>query len=288
MRDRYIAVDWGTTNRRAWVIGGGTVLATDAEGPGVLQVPAGGFEAEVAGLRARLGDQPMLLAGMVGSNRGWHEAPYVQAPTGLSDLAGALLWVDRRTAILPGVQVDRADGPDVMRGEEVQILGAVAAGLIPADGFVGHPGTHAKWTRVESGRITSFRTMMTGELFALLQKHSILAPQIGGPVDEAGFARGLAAARAGEELLSALFSVRARAALGRSQPEAGYVSGLLIGCDVRAALAQAGALPLSLIGRSDLCDYYGRAVAAAGCDALQIDGEQAFLAGLSAIAEMIE
>ena len=290
MWDRYIAVDWGTTNRRAWLVGGGAVLATDADGPGVLQVSAGGFEAEVAAMRARLADVPMLLAGMAGSNRGWREAPYVAVPAGLADLAQALLWVDQRTAIVPGMRVERADGPDVMRGEEVQILGAVAAGLIAADGFVGHPGTHAKWTRVEAGRITTFRTMMTGEVFALLQQHSILAPQMDAPVDAEGFARGLAAAAGGADLLSSLFSVRARAALGRAQPEAGYVSGLLIGCDVRAALADAanaGDGRAVLIGRLDLCELYGRALAAAGRAAPQIDGEEAFLAGISALAELM-
>lgn len=289
MWERYLAVDWGTTNRRAWLIGsGGRVLAQEADGLGVLQVAPGAFEGEVAGLRARLGDAPMLLAGMAGSNRGWREAPYVAVPAGLADLADAILWVDSRTAIVPGLMVERADGPDVMRGEEVQILGAVAAGTIGRDDHVCHPGTHAKWGRLEAGKIASFRTMMTGELFALLQQHSILAPELQGPANGDAFARGVADALSGADLLATLFSVRARAALGKAQHEAGYVSGLLIGCDVRAALRETGNAPLALIGRPDLCALYGQALAAAGQSAPQIDGEAAFLAGIHALVETVQ
>ncbi|HEU4705053.1 MAG TPA: 2-dehydro-3-deoxygalactonokinase, partial [Sphingomicrobium sp.] len=177
----FIAVDWGTTNRRSYVIDGDGRCAGEFEdSEGVLSVPKGGFEAAVADIRSRLGDKPLLLAGMVGSNRGWVEAPYVPCPAGFDEVAGALAWADERAAIVPGVRDD--ERADVMRGEEVQLLGAAAAGLVPPDCLVCHPGTHNKWVEVAGGRIAAFRTIMTGELFNLLKEHSILADLLGGEV----------------------------------------------------------------------------------------------------------
>ena len=119
----FIAVDWGTTNRRAYLIDGDGACAEEFEdGRGILSVAHGGFPDAVAEIRERLGDQPLLMAGMIGSNRGWVEAPYVPCPAGLDDLAAALAWAEPgRTAIVPGVSYDAATRADVMRGEEVQI-----------------------------------------------------------------------------------------------------------------------------------------------------------------------
>jgi len=172
----FIAVDWGTTNRRAYRLDRTGACDDEFEdGQGVLSVAPGGFPEAVAEIRRRLGDLPLLLAGMVGSNRGWVEAPYVRCPAGLDDLAASLVWPGERQAIVPGVSFVGDGRADVMRGEEVQLLGAVAAGHVPADALVCHPGTHNKWVVVEDGRIASFRTVMTGELFNLLRQHSILA-----------------------------------------------------------------------------------------------------------------
>ena len=152
----FIAVDWGTTNRRVFRIEDGIVVATERDDRGAASVAAGEYEVEVAGIRKRFGDVPMLLAGMVGSNIGWRSVPYVDAPAGLSDIAAALDRIDDRTAIVPGLSY--RDGPhaDVMRGEEVQLLGAVAAGLVPTDALLCQPGTHCKWATVEKGAITRF------------------------------------------------------------------------------------------------------------------------------------
>src|SRR5215210_280654 len=167
--DGYIAADWGTTNRRAYLIdaSGGCVDEFE-DGKGILNVPAGRFPQAVAEIRERLGDKPLLLAGMIGSNRGWVEAPYVPCPAGIEELAGALVWAGDREAIVPGVS-DLGDGrADVMRGEEVQLVGAVAGGLIDPSSLVCHPGTHNKWVIMRHSQIASFRTVMTGELFNLL------------------------------------------------------------------------------------------------------------------------
>ena len=150
--ETFIAVDWGTTNRRAWRMEGGAFRQEFEDGSGVLSVATADFPGFVAQIRERLGDHPMLMAGMVGSNRGWVEAPYVPCPARLDDLVSALAWPDPgRTAIVPGLSSD--DPPDVMRGEEVQILGAVEAGLIPPDALVCHPGTHNKWAIVRGGQL---------------------------------------------------------------------------------------------------------------------------------------
>lgn len=285
----FIAVDWGTTNRRAyWIDGEGRCIEEFEDSRGVLSIPAGGFPDAVAEIRARLGDKPLLLAGMIGSNRGWIEAPYVPCPAGLDDLAAGLVWADEHTAIVPGVCDNRR--PDVMRGEEVQLLGAVAAQMIQPDCRVCHPGTHNKWVEVAGGRIASFRTVMTGELFNLLKEHSILADLLTPPVEpgeafDAGVRHGLAS----DDLQAELFSVRARVLLGKARREdaAPYTSGLLIGGDVRIGLQSAGAAQVAVMGRPELTHLYAAALAIAGCEPVELDGEQCFLAGIQQIAERI-
>lgn len=286
----FIAVDWGTTNRRAWRIGpGGAVEDHCEDGAGIMSVPASGFAAEAEGLRARLGDLPMLLGGMIGSDRGWRSVPYVACPADMAAIASGVVWIDPRTGIIPGVAQDSRDTPDVMRGEEVQIIGALASGLVPDDGVLCLPGTHSKWVRLQGKRIERLATWMTGEFFGLLRAHSILAPQMEG---QAGvgpdFVAGVAAAAEGDPL-GRLFAVRAARLLGAPLIDGpGYVSGLLIGAEVRAGLrAHDGELP-SLIGRPDLTTLYAAAIAQVCAEPRmtppQIDGDTAFRAGACAIA----
>jgi len=151
---RFLAVDWGTTNRRVFLIDGGVVAKTERDDRGVTSVQD--FAAEAAAIRQRFGDYPMLLAGMVGSNIGWRPAPYVAAPAGIAELAAGLLRIDDRTAIVPGISTLVNGRPDVMRGEEVQLLGAVAAGLVPADSLLAQPGTHCKWVEMQGGKVVDF------------------------------------------------------------------------------------------------------------------------------------
>jgi 2-dehydro-3-deoxygalactonokinase len=289
--DGFIAVDWGTTNRRAYLIDASGNRTNEFEDhKGVLSVPPGGFEGAVAEIRGQLGDKPLLLAGMVGSNRGWKEAPYVPAPAGIDDIARAVVWVGEREAIIPGVSCLKNDRADVMRGEEVQLLGAVAAKLVDPEGLVCHPGTHNKWATLRAGSISDFRTVMTGELFSLLKEHSILADLLKGPVEANDVFKDAARHAIFNETLPAeLFTVRARVLLGQAKEEdaASYTSGLLIGTDVRIGLSLPTSAQVAVIGRPDLTRLYAAAIGQAGRAAVELDGEQCFLAGARKIAERI-
>jgi 2-dehydro-3-deoxygalactonokinase len=289
--DGFIAVDWGTTNRRAYRIDASGKCCDEFEdSSGVLSITRGAFPVVVAEIRERLGDQPMLLAGMIGSNRGWVEAPYVPCPAGLEDLAAGVVWADERAAIVPGVSYVGQGRADVMRGEEVQLLGGVAAGLVDAEGFVCHPGTHNKWALLRQKTIQNFGTVMTGELFNLLKEHSILADLLQAPVDVNGaFRRGVRRALDQEMLPADLFGIRADVLLGQRDQEdaSSYVSGLLIGTDVRIGLTWPAAARIGIIGRPELTRLYAAAIREAGRECIELDGEQCFLAGILEIARRI-
>lgn len=289
--DGFIAVDWGTTNRRAYLVDGSGRRTDEFEDhKGVLSVPPDGFEAAIGEIRERLGDKPLLLAGMIGSNRGWKEATYVSAPAGLDELTKALVWVSEREAIVPGVSYLKNERADVMRGEEVQLLGAVAAGLVDPEGLVCHPGTHNKWATLRGGRINDFRTVMTGELFSLLKEHSILADLLKGKVEPNDIFKDAAKHAIFNEALPAeLFEIRARVLLGQSKKEdaASYTSGLLIGTDVRIGLSLPTSADVTVIGRPELTRLYAAAISQAKRDVVELDGERCFLAGIGEIAKRI-
>lgn len=284
----FIAVDWGTTNRRAYLLDGSGGCTDELEdGRGILSVPQGEFEGAVEEIRDRIGRRPILLAGMVGSNRGWVEAPYVPCPAGIDEIAAKLVEAADQALIIPGVSL--SDGRcDVMRGEEVQILGAVQSGEIPRDCLVCHPGTHNKWIRVAGGRIESFRTVMTGELFSLLKDRSILSDLLSGTAATGdAFCDGVRRSLSGGGITADLFEARARMLLGRLDggDGASFVSGLLIGEDVRIGLAGHGDSHVIIMGRPELTALYAAALDTYGVGCDQVDGEGAFVAGARAIVE---
>lgn len=287
--DGYIAVDWGTTNRRAYRIdSSGACTDEFQDDKGILSVPSGGFPAAVQEIRDRFGDLPLLLAGMIGSNRGWVEVPYIPCPASLEDLARAVARPSEREAIIPGVKDDSNDRADVMRGEEVQLLGAVAAGLVDPDALVCHPGTHNKWVVVRKGRIAGFRTVMTGELFSLLKAHSILSDLLGGMVEVGeAFCAGARLGLSSQDLPAELFTVRARVLLGKAERKdaASFASGLLIGTDVRIGLSYPTSAEVAVMGRPELTRLYAAAIREANRAVNEIDGERCFLAGVVKIAE---
>jgi len=295
-----LACDWGTTNLRAWTLDAeGKVVAHKEFELGVSRLAPGEaarrFQSEVQpGLDAE--DLPAILCGMVGSNLGWTTAPYADCPAGLPELASNLVAVGGAKAsvrIVPGVRGEGLAGaPDVMRGEETQLLGWVAQDPDRSRGrhLVCHPGTHAKWVLIEDGRIVRFVTAMTGELFAVLSKHSVLKGE-GAAEDAAAFQAGLESAGEGDALAARLFTARARVVGGGAPAEStpSYLSGLLIGSEVASVPGLLGAgrdEPVTLLGDAGLCGFYRRALEHKGRACETFDGEAAALAGLFALYGM--
>lgn len=293
-----IAVDWGTSALRgARLDDAGRVLEEKSAPLGILNVPDGDFAGTFA---AQFGDWMAssdalcLISGMAGSRQGWVEAAYTSCPAGPTELARHLHWIERspfpgRIALVPGLSDTQRDVPDVMRGEEVQIFGAMRlAGL--ADGLFVLPGTHSKWADVRDGRVMGFRTYMTGEAFGLFSQHSILARTLdsNAPLDEPAFLQGVA--RAGESggLLHNVFGVRALGLFDRLSPaqSASYLSGLLIGEELaQQKLQPEGEVPggeVIVIGSSALTARYALALGSRGTK-VRIFGAEATWAGLRAL-----
>lgn len=281
-----IAVDWGTSALRVALVGEDGRVERRAEGPhGVLHVRDGDFAGVLARMTAGWPSLPVFAAGMIGSRQGWREVPYLPCPTGLDELASALAAVAPGVFIVPGVVATSADGiPDVMRGEETQALGT---GI--SDGIVVLPGTHSKWVRLERGRIVAFATFMTGEVFAVLAQQSILGRLMAGDEeDDAAFARGLARGRAESgALLHDLFSVRTLG-LFRAIPETGlrsYLSGVLIGNEIAAAMRLYAEAPRAIVGAPALVARYRHAFETIlGKAPAAVDAEAATVRALVALA----
>jgi 2-dehydro-3-deoxygalactonokinase len=297
-----IGVDWGSTSLRAWLIGAdGEVLEerTAEQGASTLSghdAFTAAFDAVAGAWRAAQPTLPIIACGMVGSTHGWLDVPYVPCPADAAALAAGLQQPSNGPSIVPGVLFD-APGlpPDVMRGEETQIVGALHLhGTLREASCIVLPGTHSKWTQVRDERIVRFATHMTGELYAVLRQHSVLGrlmPEDAGP-DPAAFVQGVDAARDHGDLglPHQLFAARS---LGVTQklPHAAladYLSGLLIGHELRAGLqwrAAAGldTQPLALVGAVKLCARYQLALQRFGIPAdLVLDNTAP--AGLLALA----
>ena len=290
-----IGVDWGTTSLRAFRLAkDGAILARREEPSGILAIQPGGFPAALetaVGDWLDTGEDQVLLSGMVGSRQGWAEAPYAPCPAGIDQLGAALIQVPFshsgrpvQVRIVPGVSAQDGDGvPDVMRGEETQIVGA-----LPGTGahLACLPGSHSKWAQVTDGRITGFTTHLTGEAFAALRGHTILGRMMqDGPTDAAAFEAGVKRAAQDGGLLHHLFGVRTQGLFGALSDAgaASYLSGLLIGHEVRAALpdrdtAEDGRRgPVHLIGAGPLCALYSQAILSSGLETKLCDPDAAAL-----------
>ncbi len=288
-----IAVDWGTSSFRASLLGADGRVREKREAPlGILQLKgahfAGALESQVGDWEAA-GESTLLMSGMIGSRQGWSEAPYVECPAGAADLAKRLHpveWRGKTLWIVPGL-VDRAAGvPDVMRGEETQLIGALPA-LGPGQHMICLPGTHSKWVRVEDGRIAGFRTHMTGEVFAVLKQHSILGRLMAeGPDDDSAFEAGLTRAGEAGGLLHHLFGTRTRGLFDELPPSsaASYLSGLLIGHELAAEGAKAPTV--HVLGAPHLARRYSQALKHLGRGAAVLDPD-AVVAGLFHIASSL-
>lgn len=292
-----IAIDWGTSSLRGARLGeSGQVLESREFPRGILTVPTGQFEAVFQELFGDWMQQPhalCLISGMAGSRQGWQEAPYCPCPAGFAELGKHLLWLQPgRIALVPGLSCLGADAlhtPDVMRGEEVQIFGALQlAGRDSATLVL--PGTHSKWVQVQGGRVTQFQTFMTGEVFALMSQHSILGKTLDlqGAFDEAAFLQGIDQSQQAGSVLHHLFAVRTLGLFERLSPTqlSSYLSGLLIGEELRAQAVSNDAGPLILIGSVALTLRYTLALQHLKIPC-QSRGAEATWAGLFALASSL-
>ncbi|HET7084334.1 MAG TPA: 2-dehydro-3-deoxygalactonokinase [Rhizomicrobium sp.] len=289
----FIAGDWGTSRLRLYLCdASGNVLAR-GEGEGASAPDcAARFAAAVASWDRAHGVLPAVLSGMVGSTIGWREVPYLKCPAKPAAIAAAALHLEqdgRAVAILPGLCCNGKTGaPDVMRGEETQILGALRlySHLAKGNHIFCLPGTHTKWAAVRDGAVIQFQTALSGELFELLRRHSVLARD-SSEVNAQGpaFALGLEFARQNRkaDLLHLLFSARSRVVTGEmAAPDAAsYLSGVILGKDIATALALFDLDgPVQLICTPALAGLYGKALAAHDVKSSAIDGDRAALAGL--------
>jgi 2-dehydro-3-deoxygalactonokinase len=300
-----VAVDWGTSSFRAALIApNGEVLDELSTPRGILGFKSDEFVPYLVATCERFtekdasaGGKMFLLSGMIGSKNGLLEVPYCPCPATASDIAAALGWVDTgaadlNIAIVPGV---RSGFDDVMRGEETQVFGAAAV-LGVKDAVMVLPGTHSKWVRLEAGAITKFNTFMTGEFYALLAQHSILAKSLPDAsdkptaLDQSAFLQGIDRAQTssqssvgGRGLLGNAFSTRVKSLFNELQPEqaASYLSGLVIGDELAAMSLPAGSQVI-VIGSPTLCERYNLAFAHLGVQTRAI-GNQAAWAGLHSI-----
>jgi len=275
-----VAVDWGNSSLRvARIDGDGSVLEERSSERGILTVPAGAFPdilRETCGDWLNQAGMLCLVSGMAGSRQGWQEAPYCACPAGFADVARALAWIEPdRIALVPGLSIDFLGTPDALRGEEVQVFGAMDLLRLDEGVFV-LPGTHCKWVRAWEGRVQSFATFMSGEFYALLRQHSILArtmPAEDGPLHEAAFLRGVHHAQQARSLLHSAFSARTLSLFGRLPAQAlpSYLSGLVIGEELRARALHG--LEVVLIGAPALTERYALALRTLGCASRSLGSE---------------
>ncbi|NVZ20741.1 2-dehydro-3-deoxygalactonokinase [Pseudomonas costantinii] len=290
MQAQLIALDWGTSSLRAYKLGpAGVVLEQRSLAFGIMHLP--NEPREIAGVRcsdgfelafdAACGDWldaqpnlPVIACGMVGSAQGWSEAAYRNTPVDVAGLGQALHRVRSLRGvdvhIVPGV-IEQVGLPNVMRGEETQVLGVLQTLAMNGELLIGLPGSHSKWVEVVEGRITHFDTFMTGELFAVLSKHSILGrtQQISEQFQAEAFDRGVAVALSTDGrrgVLSTLFSARTLGLTAELTPDQqpDYLSGLLIGHELAGLPGGAKHQPIILVGAAPLCARYQRALALCG------------------------
>ena len=250
---------------------------------GLVNVPDNRFAdtlREEIGPWLAAGERHVLLSGMIGSRQGWKEAPYLPCPASAADVAAALTEIEfdwGQVKLVPGLSaVDEAGVAEVMRGEETQVFGVLDA--IGGSGLACLPGTHSKWVRLEGGKIIGFSTHMTGETFGALRGHTILGRMMReGPADGAPFDEGVRRSGDAGGLLHHIFGARALVLAGRlaETDAAAYLSGILIGHEVRAALAGQAGQVVHVIGAPELTTLYGRAISANGGYPERHDGEAA-------------
>ncbi len=282
--DPFIAVDWGNSNRRAWRIDADDKVDTHyADDRGTLKLKGVGVDAAISELRDAFGDLPMMMVGTIGSADGWGDVGRLSCPVTLDQIASGLVWIEpHRTSIACGLKYESGARVDILRGEDVQILGAVVAGLLPRDAHVCQPGTHSKWATLVDAALVGFSTSMTGEAFALIRSHSLIGEHMGAKaVVGQAFIDAVKDGTSGD-LLSKLFGARAAVMLGHMSPDdcASRISGLLIGNEIASHI---GREVIYLLASGTLAPLYESAIEALGGTVIVRDCDAAFIAGAIAI-----
>jgi 2-dehydro-3-deoxygalactonokinase len=287
----WIAVDWGTSNLRAWAMGPDDVpLAEAGSDEGMGRLEAAAYEpALLALIGPWLGSEPIdvVACGMVGSRQGWVEAPYAAVPGPPRPTTAPTRAPVRdprlRVHVLPGLK--QADPPDVMRGEETQIAGFLA-GEPEFDGVACLPGTHSKWAHLSAGEVVSFRSFLTGELFALLSRQSVLRHSVASEGwSDSDFAEAVGETLSRPETLAArLFGLRAAGLIAGLEPvrARARLSGILIGAELAATRPYWLGRAVVLIGADRVSAAYAAALSLVGVTARRVPAEAMTLAGLAA------
>jgi len=296
----YVAVDWGTSSFRLWLMDrAGNVLGERRSQEGMMAAAKLGFATVLQSHLGALGaanDLPVIICGMAGARQGWVEAGYIDTPAHLATVLERAVAVPggaRDIRILPGIAQRDPNAPDVMRGEETQLLGAL--GMDAADdALVCIPGTHSKWAIVKDATVKSFATFMTGELFSVVSHETILSHAIAG-AEEAedinAFRSAVVAAFEAPALAAnLLFQVRSSQLLYGGSPAAARerISGTLIGLELAAGLA--GDRPsrgVTLVASGRLQSLYQLAFETLAVPVRSIDAEAAVRRGLSMAAQAI-
>lgn len=290
MTSRYIAIDWGSTNLRAWLYQGEHCLDSRQSEAGITRLNGRTFDTVLAQITEGWTQDamPIVMAGMVGSNAGWVNVPYLPCPARLGDIGEQLAHVKANVWIVPGLCINNDDNHNVMRGEETQLIGAHT--LMPSALYV-MPGTHCKWVQINDDMVTDFRTVMTGELHHVLLKHTLVGAGLPEQTDSpeafnAGLERGLQS----PDILPRLFEVRASHVLGVRPREqvSEFLSGLLIGSEV-ASMAEyiPAQQSVTLVASPSLTARYQQAFKAFGRQSQTLRGDAAFQAGIRSIAHAV-
>ena len=285
-----LAVDWGTSRLRVCLLDENGKVQGEAQSDlGLTKAREVGFEKSLRDTAGKLleGVSAVMMSGMVGAQEGWRETPYLDCPCSAKDILGAMAQVNMegvRMKIAPGVKCMHGQLPDVMRGEETQVLGAVSQGA--GDGVYVLPGTHSKWVVVEEGRITQFKTFMTGDVYRAVRNNTIFGMAVDEEeeIDKEQFVGGVregTKAKSGGQLLSLMFSARTLRLFGKLENEcvSSYLGGMMIGSEIAEGKGGFGATEIMLVGSKRLCESYSLACKEIGIKP-QFIGEDTAVAGL--------
>ena len=298
-----IGCDWGTTSFRAYLLGRDAQIIEKIETQkGIMSIKDGDFEKvfeEIVGTWMDLYPTcPIVLSGMIGSRQGWLEAPYIECPAQLNQLAKKLTVINlirkRKVFLVPGLTFKDEEGiPDVMRGEEIQILGSSST-VDQKEQLICLPGSHSKWVRVSCGNVIAFSTYMTGETYEAVRKNTILSKTLEPDAwSEEAFMSGVQYSKTNKNILSQLFHVRTQILFHElsTDESTSFISGLLIGHELKSALQNSHGLEIHLIGDMALTKIYGDAISEFGSTVIQLDTDivtAGYYALLKQIAEHVE